>query len=112
MGSTVPNQGTLGSSSDGSMDSNYTEVVVSLDRGTRYLKITGMGETTQFFTRLLLGTTCTLCFSFNLTSDGTLLYDQPSIYGKKRINIDPNGVNIMHGYDTYDVTASNLCDNN
>ena len=45
MGSTVPNQGTLGSSSDGGMDSNYTEVV-SLYRGTRYLEITGTGETT------------------------------------------------------------------
>ena len=46
MGSTVSNQGTLGSSSDGGMDSNYTEVVVSSDRGTRYLEITGTGETT------------------------------------------------------------------
>ena len=109
MGSTVSNQGTLGSSSDGGMDSNYTEVVVSSDRGTRYLEITGTGEITQFFTQLVLETTCTLCFSFNLTSDGNLLY---GFDGNKSISIDTNGVNLVQGYDTYNVTASNLCDNN
>ena len=112
MGSTLLNQGMLGCSSDGGMDSNYTEVIVSLDRGTRYLKISGMGETTQFFTQLILGTTCTLCFLFNLTSEGTLLYSQASIDGNKSINIDMNSVNIVQGYDTYNVTESNLCDNN